>query len=61
MVRPLRDRAPLAGDSGDDDDVAGTLVFRNGSSGRVVTISYLLEESYPGSNDCAVLGTATAV
>ena len=33
----------------DDDNVAGTLVFRNGSSGRVVTISYLLEESYPGS------------
>ena len=55
------DSAPLAGDAGDDDNVAGTLVYRNGSTGQVVTISYLLEESYLGSNDCAVLGTVTVV
>ena len=33
------DSAPLAGDAGDDDNVAGTLVYRNGSTGQVVTIS----------------------
>ena len=49
------------GDAGDDDNVAGTLVYRNGSTGQVVTISYLLEESYLGQNDCAVLGTVTVV
>ena len=55
------DDAPLAGDAGDDDNVSGTLVYRNGSSGQVVTITYLLEESYLGQNDCAVLGTVTVV
>ncbi len=55
------DEAPLAGDAGDDDNVSGTLVYRSGSTGQVVTITYLLEESYLGSNDCAVLGTVTVV
>ncbi len=53
--------APMPGDPADNDNVTGTLVYRNGSTGQVVTINYLLEESYLGANDCAVLGTATVV
>jgi hypothetical protein len=55
------EEAPLAGDAGDDDNVAGELTYRNGSTGQVVTMTYLMEESYLGANDCAVLGTATVV
>ena len=55
------EEAPMAGDAGDDDNVTGSLTYRNGSTGQVVTINYLLEESYLGANDCAVLGTAQVV
>ena len=51
----------LTADGGDNDNVTGMLVYRNGSTGQVVTMTYLLEESYLGANDCAVLGTATVV
>jgi hypothetical protein len=45
--------------SSDDDNVAGNLVYRNGTTGALVSIQWLSQESGGPVNSCLVHGIAT--